>query len=194
MKSMMFGVAAIAAGVCSTSASAQLWLSGAVQYLAGANGQSVSEPAEYDNIVGTNNSAFSINGAPRGTTHALTLGANTFTFTRPGGYNALSFYFGTTADPFSRPFASMPDLVVYGADSPLTPAVGAGVQTNGQFSGTLPWSGAGSFTSGDWTVTVTAFTANTTDGTFTLTVTQVPAPGAAALLGLGSLASMRRRR
>jgi uncharacterized protein (TIGR03382 family) len=89
----------------------------------------------------------------------------------------------------------MPDLVVYGLGGmPLTPAPGADVQTNGQVSGTLPWGGQSSFTSSDWTVTVTEFNLGTNENSFVLSVVQVPTPGAAALLGLGGLVLTRRRR
>ncbi len=195
MRTVLCGTAALAAVVCCSSAQAQLWVSGVVQYNANATGSSTTEPAEYDNILNTNNSPFEINGAARGTTFALSLGANNFTFTRPGGYNALSFYFGTTADPFARPFASMPDLVAYNFNGTvMTPAVGALVQTNGQFSGTLPWGGQSTFTSGDWIVAVTELNFATSENTFVLTVRQVPTPGAAAIMGLGGLMAAARRR
>ena len=191
----LLAAAAAVMALGTSSAHAQLWLSAAVQYNADGSGSSISEPAEFDNIVGTGNSEFSINGTPRGTTFALGLGNTTFSFTRPGDYNALAFYFDTTADPFARPFGAMPDLVVYGLGGmPLTPAPGADVQTNGQFSGTLPWGGQSSFTSGDWTVTVTEFNLGTNESSFVLSVVEVPTPGATALLGLGGLVLTRRRR
>ena len=195
MRTVLCGAAALAAAVCSSSAQAQLWVSGVVHYNANETGSSNTEPAEYDNIAGSANDPFAINGAARGTTFALGLGANNFTFTRPGGYNALSFYFGTTADPFARPFASMPDLVAYSFNGALlTPAVGAQVQTNGAFSGTIAWGGQSSFTSGDWTVSVTELNLGSSESTFVLTVRQIPTPGAAAIMGLGGLMAAGRRR
>jgi hypothetical protein len=175
------------------SAQGQIHLSGVVSYGANASGGSVTEPAEYDNIIGTGNFAVTINGQARGTTFLLNDGPNAFTFTGVGsGYNALSLYFGPTGDAFARPFGSIPDLVTYGSTSPLTPAAGTFVQTNGQFSGLGTYSGATSFSIGDRTVSVTGFTFSNGSGTFELTV--VPAPGAAALIGLGGLLGTRRRR
>ncbi len=185
---------AVAAAMACVAASAQggIYLSAVVAYIADANGASVSEPAEFDNIFGSPNFAVTINGAPRGTTFLLGEGANPFTFTGSSNFGALSLYFSDTADPFSRPFGSAPDLVVYGSTMPLTPAAGTLVQTNGQFSGLTPYSGATSFTIGDLTVSVTGYTFNgQSSGTFELTV--VPPPASAALLGLGALAIRRRR-
>jgi hypothetical protein len=168
------------------AAEAQPFLSGVVAYVANSNGGSISEPSEYDNINGTGNFGVDINGQPRGTTFALSLGLNNFTFTNPGSeYNALSLYFAPTGAAFSRPFGSVPDLVGYTMGSgPLTPVAGAGVQTNGQFSGTVPWSGASVYSDGAFNVTYTQLTptAGATPGTFQLEVTAAPEPTLAALL------------
>lgn len=181
--------------VAGSVASADIYLSGVVFYAANANGSSASEPAEFDNIVGTNNSEGSVNGALRGTTFLLQNGDNDFAYGGVwNGFNALSMYFSATSDPFARPFGSTPDLVVYGSDVPLTPVAGAMVQTNGQFSGLAAYSGNSTFTLGDQTVTVTQVTASSNGGTFRLTVRQVPAPaGLGMLAGLGLVATRRRR-
>lgn len=183
--------------VAGSVASADIYLSGVVWYGANVNtGSTVTEPAEYDNIVGTGNFEGVINVTPRGTTHLLLDGTNDFTWRGVGGnYNALSLYFAETADPFSRPFGSAPDLVVYGSNAPLTPAVGALVQTNGQFSGTVAYPGNSSFTIGDRIITVTQFNVSLVGtGNFQITVTPVPAPAAMGLLASAGLFAARRRR
>jgi hypothetical protein len=186
------GVLFVVSGL-TASAHGLIHLSGVVSYGANASGASITEPAEYDNILATGNLPVTINGQVRGTTFLLNDGPNAFTFTGVGGnYNALSLYLGPTGDAFSRPFASLPDLVTYGSSMPLTPAAGTLVQTNGQYSGLGAYSGATSFTIGDLTVSVTGFTFANGSGTFELTV--VPAPSAAALLGLSGLMLIRRRR
>lgn len=183
--------------VAGSVASADIYLSGVVWYGANASGSTTTEPAEFDNIVGTNNIGAVINNAPRGTTYLLQDGTNNFEWRGTfGGYNALSLYFSESAGPFSRPFGSAPDLVVYGSNAPLTPAVGALVQTNGQFSGTAAYPGNSSFTIGDRIITVTQFNVSLVGtGDFQITVTQVPAPAAMGLFaGAGLLVARRRRR
>lgn len=182
--------------VAGSVASADIYLSGVVWYGANASGSTITEPGEYDNIVGTNNIEGVINATPRGTTHLLLDGTNDFSYRGVGGnYNGLSMYFATNADPFSRPFGSAPDLAVYGTDAPLTPVIGALVQTNGQFSSTAAYLGNSTFTVGDRVITVTQFTHTPNGiGTFQLTVTTVPAPaGFGMLAGLGLVATRRRR-
>ncbi len=179
-----------------TSTQAQIYLSGVVSYGANAGGGSVTEPAEFDNLLGTAPTAeITINGQPRGTTYLLSDGPNAFTFSGVwSNFNALSLYFSPTGAAFSRPSGSMPDLVTYGSTAPLTPAAGTLVQNNGPFSGLIAYSGATSFTLGDRSVSVTAFSFSPASGSGTFELTVVPAPGAAALLGLGSLLAARRRR
>lgn len=182
------------AGVA-TPAHAQIYLSGVVSYGANASGASITEPAEFDNILGTGNFAVTINGQARGTTFLLLDGANLFAFSGVGSqYNALSLYFAPTGAPFSRPFGSLPDLVVYGSSAPQTPAAGTFVQTNGQFSGLGSYSGATSFTIGDRTVSVTAFTFSPTSGLGLFELTVVPSPSVLGVVGLAGLAALRRRR
>lgn len=177
------------------SAHAQIYLSGVVSYGANASGASITEPAEFDNILGTGNFAVTINGQARGTTFLLLDGANLFTFSGVfSQYNALSLYFAPTGAPFSRPFGSLPDLVVYGSSVPQTPAAGTLVQTNGQFSGLGAYSGATSFTIGDRSVSVTAFTFSPTSGSGSFELTVVPSPSALGFVGLAGLAALRRRR
>ncbi len=174
----------------------QVYLSGAVWYGADANGSSLTEPAEFDNIIGTGNLGGRINGTDRGTTFLLNDGANTFTYDSVfGNYNAISMYFSGDAGPFNRAFGSTPDLVVYGSTSPLTPIDGAQVQTNGQFSGTVAYGGNNTFTIGDRVIAVTEFTATGNgNGTFTLTVRAVPSPaGLGVLAAAGGFACRRRR-
>lgn len=184
---------AAAAGL-SASASAQIHLTGVVSFGANASGGSITEPAEYDNIIGTGNLPVTINGQPRGTSFLLLDGDNEFTFTGVGGvYNALSFYLDADSG-FDRPFGSAPDLAVFGSNTPNTPGAGVLVQTNGQFSGTTPYSGATSFTIGDRTVSVTGFTFTSTAGAGTFRLTVVPSPAGLAMLGLGGLVLSRRRR
>ena len=182
--------------IAGSVASADIYLSGVVWYGADGNGSTLTEPGEYDNIVGTANIEGVINATPRGTTHLLLDGVNNFTYGNvASNYNALSMYFATDGGPFSRPFGSAPDLVVYGSNTPLIPAVGALVQTNGQFSGTAAYLGNSTFTIGDRVISVTQFTASGLGtGTFQLTVRQVPAPAGLGLLaGLGMVATRRRR-
>lgn len=194
--SQLLGLALVAGATSFSSglASGQIYLSGAVWYGADANGSTLTEPAEYDNIVGTGNFGGRINATARGTTFLLNDGDNLFTYDSVGGnYNAISMYFSSDAGPFNRAFGSTPDLVVYGSTSPLTPMVGALVQTNGQFSGTKAYAGNNSFTIGDRTVVVTAFTATGQgNGTFTLTVVPSPA-GLGVLAAAGTFAGRRRR-
>jgi uncharacterized protein (TIGR03382 family) len=175
------------------SAHAQIFLSGVVGWGADVNGDSITEPGEFDNIVGTGNAAVTINNSPHGTTFALPIGVHAFTFIRMGReYNALSLYFADNGNAFNRPFGSAPDLAVFGVTAPNIPAAGARVQTNGQFSGTIAYSGATQFSSGGLTARVTAFTASNGSGTFEITV--VPAPAGLAAMGLAGLALSRRRR
>lgn len=184
---------ALAAG--SSAASAQIYLSGVVAFGANSTGSSITEPAEFDNIVGTNNLPVTINSQPRGTTFLLSDGPNAFTFSSVfSNYNALSLYFSGSAAAFSRPFGSAPDLAVFGSNTPQTPAIGAAVQTNGQFSNTVPYSGASSFTLGDRSVSVTGFTFDPNFGRGTFELTVVPAPSAVALCGIAGLVATRRRR
>lgn len=182
--------------VAGSVASADIYLSGVVWYGANSSGSTVTEPAEYDNIVGTNNAEGVINASPRGTTHLLLDGANDFSWRGVGSnYNALSLYFSESADPFSRPFGSAPDLVVYGSNTPLSPVIGALVQTNGQFSSTAAYLGNSSFTIGDRIITVTQFNVSLVGtGNFQITVTPVPAPAAFGLLASAGLLAARRRR
>jgi hypothetical protein len=173
-------------------------LSAAVSYGADGAGSSTTEPGEFDNINGSGNFALTINGQPRGTTFLLNLGTNDFTFTGVSSpFNALSLYSAPTGDPFSRPSNSMPDLVGYTLGTgALTPAVGSQVQTNGTFSGTLPWSGASIYSDGSLNVSFTDMTYNGNNaGTFQLTVAPAPEPtlGAAAFLAVPLLAPRRRR-
>lgn len=182
--------------VAGSVASADIYLSGVVWYGAGATGSTLTEPGEYDNIVGTANIEGVINATPRGTTHLLLDGENNFTYGNvAGNYNGLSMYFATDGGPFSRSFGSAPDLAVYGTNSPLTPIAGSLVQTNGQFSGTAVYPGNSTFTIGDRTISVTQFTATGLgNGTFQITVRQVPAPaGLGMVAGLGLVATRRRR-
>jgi len=200
----IYGFAALLAVLAGTpAAKAQPFLSGVVSYGSDANGASVTEPGEFDNINGTGNFGIVINGQPRGTTFALSLGLNNFSYSGvSGNFNAMSLYFAPTGAPFSRPFASVPDLVGYttdisGASSPpLTPVAGAGVQTNGQFSGTVPWSGASAFSDGAFSISFTqyTFTTNLGAGTFQLQVTPVPEPTLAAVLAAPFCLLARRRR
>lgn len=177
------------------TAHAALFLSGVVSFSANSAGSTTSEPAEFDNIVGTGNSEVTINAQPRGTTFALTPGTNNFTFSGVfGGYNALSLYFAPTSALFSRPFGSLPDLVSFANPDATTPTLGSFVQTNGQFSGTLPWTGASSFTADGLAVTVTQLALSGGSGTFQLTVNAVPEPTSAVLLATAPLALCRRRR
>lgn len=193
----LFGVGAVLAvsGAVASTASAAIYLSGVVWYGATPTGGTGTEPAEFDNIVGTGNLPGTINGAARGTTFLLAEGANVFTYSGVfGGYNALSMYFSTDAGPFNRAFGSAPDLVVYGSNAPLTPLAGSQVQTNGQFSGTVAYAGNSSFTIDDRVITVTALNVDGGAGTFTLTVTPIPAPaGVGALAAAGLIAARRRR-
>jgi len=188
--------AAVTLGVAA-SAHADVWLSGVVNYTTFFGGSSSGEPLEYDNIVGTSNAEIIINGAPRGTTFPLAVGVNDFTTSLQSGFNGFSLYFATAPGPFDRPFNSLPDLVTYGySNTPLPLNPGAMVQTNGQFSGTLPYSGATSVTIGDYSLSVTGL-GIAVDGvrnTFQITVTPVPAPSAAAaFLAAGVVATRRRR-
>jgi|GEM_PF-5414478 len=189
------GLVLFAASLSCGLASGQIYLSGAVWYGADAAGSTLTEPAEYDNIVGTSNSEGRLNGTDRGTTFLLNDGANNFTYDLVGGgYNAISMYFSSDAGPFSRAFGSTPDLVAFGSTTANTPLLGALVQTNGQFSGTKSYAGNSSFTMGDRVVTVTAFTHSNGSGTFTLTVTAVPSPaGLGVLAAAGGFACRRRR-
>lgn len=196
--SQLLGLALVAGAASFSSglASGQIYLSGAVWYGADANGSTLTEPAEYDNLPFTGNIAGRINGTARGTTFLLADGDNLFTYDSVGGnYNAISMYFSPDAGPFNRDFGSTPDLVVYGSTSPLTPIVGALVQTNGQFSGTKAYAGNSSFTMGDRVITVTAFTATGQgNGTFTLSVTAVPSPAGLGVLAAAGVFAGRRRR
>ncbi len=193
----------VLAGVVSlslvASASAQAWLSGVVTYSSFSDGSTSSEPAEYDNIVGTNNSELIVNSAARGTTFALTPGVNNFTTRYISGYQSFSLYFSSTSAAFSRPFASAPDLVVYGyTNIPLTPAAGIAVQNNGQFSGTSPYSGATTYTVGNYELSVSGLVINVggtnTSNTFQITMREIPAPGALGLMSVAGLLASRRRR
>ena len=180
-----------------TSANAAVFLSGVVSFGANAQGSSVTEPAEFDNLPASGNFAVAINGQPRGTTFLLNMGANDFTFAGvQGGFNAVSLYFAPTGDPFSRPVDSMPDLVGYTlGGGALTPAINSLVQTNGQFSGTLPWNGASIYSDGSAQVSFTGMTYNgTNSGTFQLTVAAVPEPILAGTFLAVPLLTMRRRR
>jgi len=189
--------AAVATLALASMAQGQVWLSGVVNYSTFFGGSSSSEPAEYDNILGTGNSPITINGAARGTTFPLVVGVNNFTTSLQSGYNGFSLYFATNANPFNRPFGSLPDLVTYGyTNVPLALNPGALVQTNGRLSGTLPYSGATSVNIGDYSLTVTGLgiVVNGNSNTFQITMTQIPAPGAGAMLALAGLAAARRRR
>jgi MYXO-CTERM domain-containing protein len=193
-----FGVGAVLAvsGSVASTASAAIYLSGVVWYGASANGGTTTEPAEYDNIVGTGNFEGRINAAARDTTFLLNDGANSFSWDLVGGnYNGLSMYFATDAGAFNRAFGSAPDLVVYGSSSPLTPVAGALVQTNGVFSGTVAYGGNSSFVIGDRIITVTAFDSiGNGSGRFTLNVTPIPTPGGVGVLALAGVVAARRRR
>ncbi len=189
--------AAVGTLALASMAQGQVWLSGVVNYSTFFGGSSSSEPAEYDNILGTGNSAITINGAPRGTTFPLVVGVNDFTTSLQGGYNGFSLYFATNANPFNRPFGSTPDLVTYGYGStPLALTPGSLVQTNGQFSGLAVYSGATSVTIGNYTLSVTGLgiSVNGNSNTFQITVREIPAPGAGAMLALAGLVAARRRR
>lgn len=190
----VFGIGAVL--MAASSASGAIYLSGVVWYGANVNGGTITEPGEYDNIVGTNNNSGRINLAARGTTFLLADGDNVFQYDQVGGgYNGLSMYFSTDAGPFNRAFGSAPDLAVYGSTSPLTPLLGSLVQTNGQFSGTVAYGGNNSFTIGDRVITVSAFnTSGNGSGSFTLNVALIPAPTSLGVLGLAGLAAARRRR
>lgn len=193
----LFGVSAVLAvgGAAASTASAAIYLSGVVWYGANASGGSNTEPAEFDNIVGTGNFAGTINSAARGTTFLLADGANNFSYAGVfGGYNGLSLYFSTDAGPFNRAFGSAPDLVVYGTTSPLTPLAGSQVQTNGQFSGTVAYAGNSSFTIGDRIITVTQFVSDGGSGRFTLSVAAIPSPAGMAVLAFAGAVVARRRR
>lgn len=192
LQSVHVGVVGAAMACAAGAAQGGIYLSAVVMYFPDANGASLLEPGEYDNIAGSFNAAIVINGAPRGTSFLLGEGANAFTFSGSGGYSGVCLYFSDSADPFGRAFGSAPDLVVYGTTMPLIPAAGTLVQTNGQFSGLTAYSGATSFAIGDLSVSVTGFSFDgQASGTFELTV--VPAPASAALLGVGVLAARRRR-
>ncbi|MCE7975557.1 MAG: hypothetical protein DYG92_14750 [Leptolyngbya sp. PLA1] len=191
---VLFGVGSLA---LAASAHAEVWLTGVVNYSTFFGGSSSSEPLEYDNILGTGNSPITINGAPRGTTFPLSVGTNDFTTSLQQGFNGFSLYFSTNEGPFDRPFNTLPDLVTYGySNQPLPLDPGAMVQTNGQFSGLLPYSGATSVIIGDYSVSVTGLGigVNGNSNTFQITVTPVPAPSAAAALCLAGVAAIRRRR
>jgi hypothetical protein len=197
----LLGMLAVLAITRPAQAAVGPFLSGVVSYGADATGGSVTEPAEFDNINGSGNFAVAINGQPRGTTFPLSLGLNDFTFSGvSGGFNALSLYFAPSGAAFSRPFASTPDLVGYTPGTgALTPVAGAQVQTNGQFSGTVPWSGASIYNDGLFDISFTQFTfVNTAGtGTFQLQVTSNPTPEPTALAPLalaGAITIPRRRR
>lgn len=194
----LFGVGAVLAlgGAAASTASAAIYLSGVVWYGANASGGTITEPGEYDNIVGTGNFEGRINLAARGTTFLLNDGDNVFTYDSVGGnYNGLSMYFSTDAGPFSRAFGSAPDLAVYGGASPLTPLLGSLVQTNGQFSGTVAYGGNSSFAIGDRVITVSAFNSSGNgSGSFTLHVALIPAPTSVGVLAAAGVLAVRRRR
>lgn len=193
-KYLLASVAVLAVAQASRAA---IYLSGAVSYVANGTGSSISEPAEFDNIVGTGNSELVINRQARGTTFALAEGANDFAYSGVfGGWNALSYYFDTSPAAFGRPFASAPDLAAYGFDAPLTPVAGALVQTNGQFSGLSAYAGNSAYVVDGMTVAVTGFTSANVDGRGTFQITlSVPEPAPVAFgAALAPLALLRRRR
>ena len=105
-------------------------------------------------------------------------------------HNASGFHF--SADGSELNFADLgPDDLSFGWGN------SGGIFT---FSGGVDLSDAGpSDTFGTWTVTLSdEFDASGIDHTYlqgsTITINKVPAPGALALLGLGGVAAMRRRR
>jgi len=123
------------------------------------------------------------------------LGTNTFSVFRAAGtaspFFGLGLYFSFTATPFSGPFDAAPNLV--GVDAPGAGSVfsyatsGAQVSTFGQFSTLATYSGATSFASGSFLVTITAFDydAGTSFGALQLSVVAIPEPSVFACLGLG---------
>lgn len=192
---MMFARTFVSSVVLASVAGASqgaLFLNGALAYNSNGLGQNVGGAFEYDTFGNTGNSQMIVNNLGPNISIAITLGANDFTWANAAVGSGLGLYIGTVSAPVAGPFGLGPDLVI-GAGG-FAPAAGVFVPTYGQFSPEVSYSGATSVTDGEIIVTITGYTFNGGGGTFQLTATEVPTPGAAALLAMGALTALRRRR
>lgn len=189
------GLLTLAAGT--NAAYADLYLNGILLYHAdSANGQSAGGHTEWDSM-NTPNADMFINGVTA-TPLLLSAGDNFFAMTIPGwawpGTSGLGMFFSTDATLITD-FDRVPDLIVYGSGGAFNhPAAGTIVNTLGQFSAFLPYSGAVSHSAGGFTATVTEFRIDSFSNTGFLTIRVVPAPASLGMLGLAGLCARRRRR
>jgi len=158
-----------------SSARAQIYLNGVLAYQAGGDGSNTGGAGEYDTFSPTPNFKLSINGQGTDISIPLALGDNNFTFSNSYGFGqaGLGLFIGTANTPYPGPFASLPNLAVYG-NGPSVPAAGTLIATYGQYSGDAAYSGATSFIGGGYAVSVTGYTYDGfSAGTFRLTVSAV---------------------
>ncbi|MBM4107205.1 MAG: hypothetical protein FJ255_00055 [Phycisphaerae bacterium] len=173
--------------------SANLWLADP------ASGANIGGHWEFCNAPGSANAEMVINGAPRATTFALSLGDDLFTFqvwgrVDPG--HAIGLWFGDNPAHFAGPVGAVPHLVAFrdAAGALATPLAGTMVGTWFSFSGNGPYHGNLSHVVGGTGVSVQAYSFDGATGQGSLTVRVVPAPGGLAALALAGLVGVRRRR
>ncbi len=181
------------------SATAETYLTGALIYWSDAVGNNVAGAYEFDTFSTTPNSKMSLNGDASDPVVSLLPGLNFIDFASPHGTTlSLGLFLSDVAVANSGPFGLAPDLVIAGtpgAVAPTIPAAGVLVSTFGQFSPSVPFHGLDYVDIGADRVSVVGFTYSPSggNGTVTLRVGPIPAPGSLALVGVAGLLARRRR-
>lgn len=210
--SKVLALAALGIGASQVSA-ATVYLTGALIYDAASTGQVInSNLFEYDTFTAPNTGFnMSLNGDNSDPVIALTTGVNNIAIRTGAGATpnfGLGLFFSQTNAVFSGPQGAAGNLYVVDSTAANTNfsvvGNGFGVGTYGVLTSDALYNGATSFTTGQFTITVTGldFVANgsITDATLQLTVvdnspTVIPLPASSTMaLAAGTATFLRRRR
>jgi hypothetical protein len=208
----LVGPAVLAIG-CAHASAATVYLTGALIYDANATGQVInSNLFEYDTFSATAPINMVLNGIGSDPVIALSTGVNNLTIRTAAGatpFFGLGLFLSQTNTVFPGPNGSAANLYVVDSTAASTSfsvvGNGVGVGTYGNLGGDAIYNGASSFTTGQFTITVTGLdfvaTGSITDATLQLTVVDnsppspIPLPASSTMaLAAGSGTILRRRR
>lgn len=186
------------------------YLVGFVLYRCTPDGTAINDPYFYTsngNISAFRQTLTSGTGSTQvvGISFELSLGDNTFAFTpsgfaNPGSHAGVQLYFNSTGAPF-QPLGPgiAPDLAAFvptaAAPWSYVPAATQVISYGDSFGPLVSYGGATSFTVGGHVITLSALEIDhAPSGSFTLSVSAVPAPAALPLLAIAAIAGRRRRK